>query len=37
MIDQHSIVAFFQEAKWTELALTHKIIRVRGENTISFS
>jgi hypothetical protein len=37
MIDLHSVVAFFQKAKWTELAVTHKIGRVLGENIINNS
>jgi hypothetical protein len=34
MIDLHSIIAFFHKAEWTELAITHEINRVLGENTI---
>jgi transposase len=37
MIDLHSVVAFFHKANWTELAITHEINRVLGENTISYS
>jgi hypothetical protein len=37
MIDLHSVVALFHKTKWTELANTHKIDRVLGENTISYS
>jgi hypothetical protein len=37
MIDLHSIVAFFHKVKWTELAITHEINLVLGENTISYS
>jgi hypothetical protein len=37
MIDLHSVVAFFHKAEWTELAITHEINRVLGENTIAHS
>jgi hypothetical protein len=37
MIDLHSVVAFFQQAKWIELAIAHEITGVLGENTISNS
>jgi hypothetical protein len=37
MIDLHSVVAFFLKAKWPELASTHEINRVFGENIISYS
>jgi hypothetical protein len=37
MVDLHSVIAFFQKAKWTERAITHEINRVFGENTISYS
>jgi hypothetical protein len=37
MIDFHSVAAFFHEAEWTELAITHEINRVLGENTIAYS
>jgi hypothetical protein len=36
VIDLHSVVAFFHKAEWTELAITHEINRVLGENTIAF-
>jgi hypothetical protein len=32
MIDLHSVFAFFHKAKWTELAITHEINRMLGEN-----
>jgi hypothetical protein len=37
MIDLHSVIAFSHIAKCTELAMTHEIGRVLGENTISVS
>jgi hypothetical protein len=37
MIELHSLVAFFDKAKWTELAIAHEINRVLGENTINYS
>jgi hypothetical protein len=37
MINLHSVVAFFHQAEWTELAITHEISRVLGENTIAYS
>jgi hypothetical protein len=33
----YSIIAFFHKAKWTELAITHEINRLLGENTVSHS
>jgi hypothetical protein len=30
VIDLQSIIAFFDKAKWTELAITHEINRVLG-------
>jgi hypothetical protein len=37
MIDLHSVVAFFQKAEWTELAITHEINRMLGKNIIAYS
>jgi hypothetical protein len=37
MIDLHSVVAFFHKAEWTELAITHEINRVLGENITAYS
>jgi hypothetical protein len=30
-------IAFFHKAKWTELAITHEINRVPGQNIINYS
>jgi hypothetical protein len=32
MIQLHSVVAFFRNVKWTELAITREIHRALGEN-----
>jgi hypothetical protein len=37
MIGLHSVVAFFQKAKWTVVSITHEINRLPGENTTSYS
>jgi AraC-like DNA-binding protein len=37
MINLHSVIAFFHNAEWTELAITHEINRVLGENRIADS
>jgi hypothetical protein len=37
MIDLHSVIAFFHKAKWTELAVTHEIHCMLGENTVGYS
>jgi hypothetical protein len=37
MSDLHSVVAFFRKTKRTERAITHKINRVPGENTIRYA
>jgi hypothetical protein len=37
MIDLHSVVPFFYEAKMTKLAITREIYRAIGEDTISYS
>jgi hypothetical protein len=37
MTDLHSVVAFFQKAKWTGIAIAHETNRVPGENTIGHS
>jgi hypothetical protein len=37
MIDRHSAIAFFHNAEWTELAITHEINHVLAENIIADS